>query len=332
MPPAPAPRQKPLWIETLRHRAELLRDIRRSFDEVGFLEVQPPCLSADCIIDAYLDPISIPAMTLGLPEANTSISSRRFYLQTSPEAAMKRMLADGAPSMYSIGPVFRGGERGSRHNVEFTMLEWYELNADATQSIERLADLARQTLHIDEIEVIAYRKLFQRELGLDPITCPVGELQTQVAQADETLAGTLNADRDGLLDVLMTQRIEPTLGCRCPTIVTQYPLTQAALAKRSNDDPECAERFELFASGVELANGYDELLDPDELVQRFEANNRVRAASGREVLPMPARFLESMRRGLPACSGVALGVDRLLMVRLGFKQVDAVIPYPIETA
>lgn len=334
LPPArpPARPPAPTWVASLRHRSDLLREIRSRFDAAGFFEVQPPCLSGECVVDAYLDPISIAVEDLGLPVGDFSSSSGRLFLQTSPESAMKRMLVDGGPSIYSIGPVFRRGERGSRHNLEFTMLEWYEVGADASRSIERLADLARLTLRQDGVEVITYRDLFRRQLGVDPLDCELAELQKLVAAEDETLSRSIGPHRDGLLDVLMSVRIEPTLGHQCPTIVTRYPLTQAALAKRSSEDPDCAERFELFAAGVELANGYDELLDPDELVRRFEANNRIRQAAGREVIPMPSRFIEAMRRGLPPCSGVALGIDRLLMVRLGMKEIEDVLPLPIERA
>ncbi len=312
-------------LKLLRPRAELLRELRRYFDSRGFLEVQPPCLSADCVVDAHIDPIEISAQQLrlgiDLPQ--------KFYLQTSPESAMKRMLVAGAPSIYSLGPVFRCGERGLRHNVEFTMLEWYQLEARMPRGIQLLGELASTLLHQDGFDVCDYRELFQRALGLDPIDCPIAELRKLVADLDPAL---VNSDRDSLLDLLLSSRIEPSLGVARPLIVKNYPLSQAALAGPSPEDPDCAARFELFVRGVELANGYDELREADQLLERSEAHNRKRVATGRARIETESAMVAAIRQGLPACTGVALGVDRLLMVRTGAKSIDEAIPFPIEIA
>ncbi len=328
-PPPPPGRDDRPNLERIRERAELLRELRQFFDQRGFLEVQPPCLARYCILDAFIDPIEIDSgqLSLGID------LPPRYYLQTSPELAMKRMLAAGAPSIYSLGPVFRSGERGNHHNPEFTMLEWYQVDADLDAGIELLGRLAADTLHHDSFDVIGYRQLFFDRFGFDPIDVEIGSLQSRVADVDLTLVDAIGEDRDALLDVLLTERIQPTLGIDRPMIVKHYPLSQAALAKPAEEDPQCAARFELFASGLELANGYDELRDADVLARRLQETEKRRLAMGRPRIERSARALEqAISGGLPPCTGVALGVDRLLMVRCGAEQIDDVMPFPIELA
>ena len=227
------------------------------------------------------------------------------------------MLVAGAPSIYSIGPVFRGGESGPLHRIEFTMLEWYEVEGDQRSAIELLGTLASTMLQGDRFEVRSYRELFVERLGLDPIDVGLEELRREVGEIDPTLAVSLGKDRDGMLDLLLSQRVQPDLGRGCPLILKDYPLSLSALAKASQDDPSCAARFELFVNGIELANGYDELLDPDELLERARLNNAIRVAAGRSPLPLETSLVTAMRAGLPSCAGVALGVDRLQMVKHG---------------
>jgi lysyl-tRNA synthetase class 2 len=297
----------------IRSRADLLRSLRHYFDHRGFLEVQPPCLDVDCVVDAYLDPIVVEPETLRCGDHLPG----KLFLQTSPESAMKQMLAAGAPSVYSIGPVFRSGELGPWHRVEFTMLEWYEVSGNLESAIDLAGNLAAEILGSDGFDVRDYRGLFREQLGLDPIEAGLESLTSRVASIDGELAGSLARDRDGLLDVLLSQTLQPRLGHERPLVLKNYPFSQAALAKRSPDDPDCAARFELFAAGVELANGYDELLDADELVSRAETNNRHRVKRGLPPLAVQTRLVEAMRAGLPPCAGVALGVDRLQMIRDG---------------
>lgn len=315
-------------IAGIRPRAMLLRQLRRFFDSREFLEVQPPCLSRDCIIDAFIDPIEVESdqfrLGIELP--------RGFYLQTSPEAAMKRMLSAGAPSIYSIGPVFRSGERGDLHNVEFTMLEWYEVGADLEKGIRLLGDLAMQVLGVQEYEVRDYRQVFRDTLNIDPIDTGLDELRAIGARIDSDLMHSIGDDRDDLLDALLSHFIQPSLGTHLPLIVKNYPLSQAALARVAPDDPQCAARFELFVSGVELANGYDELCDADVLIERFESSNARRLAAGKAPLPTDLWLIDAMRQGIPPCAGVAVGVDRLLMVLSKQLQVAKVMPFTIENA
>lgn len=315
-------------IRHLRHRAELLQRLRQFFDSRGFLEVQPPCLSRNCVVDAYIDPIEIPQQQFGLSEQLVG----PFFLQTSPEAAMKRMIAAGAPSIYSMGPVFRSGERGQTHNLEFTMLEWYEVGAGIDEGVRLLGELACEMLDHDRFDVCCYRQLFQDSVGLDPIDASLEVLREHVGQVDAALADSIGDDRDMLLDILLSERIQPQLGLERPLIVKDYPLSQAALARQSADDPDCAARFELFVGGVELANGYDELVDADVLLERAQTANLKRERAGRRVLPLDTPLIDAMRDGLPPCAGVALGVDRLMMIRTGETSLAGVIPFPFETA
>ena len=315
-------------IELIEQRAGLLQQLRQFFDSRDFWEVQPPCLSRDCVIDAYIDPIVVSS---GQFEVSEELPTD-FFLQTSPEAAMKRMLAAGAPSIYSIGPVFRAGERGDLHNVEFTMLEWYQVGADLDAGVALLGRLAASALGGDGCDVCTYRQLFQDSLGIDPIEADLDVIAQQVAGIDSTWMHSIGEDRDSLLDVLLSQRIQPSLGLERPLIVKNYPLSQAALARGASDDAQCAARFELFVRGVEIANGYDELRDAEELQQRFARCNDKRARSGRRPLSTERALLQAMRDGLPPCTGVALGVDRLLMVLTGATSIASVMPFPIELA
>ena len=316
-------------IQFLSERAALLRELREFFDDRGFVEVQMPCLSRDCVVDAYIDPIAVPSSQLHCPAAGLPDD---LYLQTSPELAMKRLLAAGAPSIYCIGPVFRAGERGRLHNPEFTMLEWYEVDSGMQGGVELLGSLVNKILGRSAFDVCTYRELFHKFLGVDPIDAHISQLHKLVSPVDVQLSDRASNDRDTLLDIILSSMIQPHLGHNRPQIVTEYPLSQAALAKTSANDDQCAARFELFASGIEIANGYDELLEADVLIDRAKASNEKRIADGRDELKIESSLVRAMRDGLPSCAGVALGVDRLLMIRVGAESIDQVIPIPIEIA
>lgn len=280
------------YREALTRRQELTAFLRRTLTDRGILEIDASCLDDDCVIDPYIDPIAV---------------GDRF-LQTSPEAVMKRMLAAGSGSIFSLGPVFRDGEHGRQHRTEFTMLEWYEVDA-TDEDIWRTVDAMTTRFGQRTCERISYRDLFRRTVDVDPIDGSIRQLRRAVPDAD--LADRLKDDRDGLCDAVMSLSIQPTL--IGPTIVHDYPLSQAALARPSTRDPQCAARFEWFVGGVELGNGYDELTDADELVRRGEAANRRRVESGRFPLPPPERLIDAMRRGLPPCAGMAVGVERMMI-------------------
>ena len=315
-------------IASLRARAALLRQVRRFFDDGGFTEVQPPCLSSDQIVDAHIDPIEVAGRALLLPHDQ---AAERYYLQSSPELQMKRMLAAGSGPIYSLGPAFRAGERSPRHNIEFTMLEWYDIDVGVDRVIDQTIALVTGVLPNVTPLVVTYRQLFRDHLGFDPIDEPLDSLIAAVAGVDAELATGLRDRRDELLDVLLTEVIEPRIGDQS-VLIRNYPLSQAALAQPSSDDPQTADRFEWIIRGLELANGYGELLDADELIRRGQRNNDKRRHSGRRPLPVESRLLAAMRHGLPPCAGVALGFDRLLMLSLGSDDIAAVLPFPIEQA
>jgi lysyl-tRNA synthetase class 2 len=316
-------------LARLQQRGELLWAIRQWFSEAGFLEVQTPSLSADTVVDLHLDPPRLATAELQLNRADLPAT---LFLQTSPEYAMKRLLVAGMEAIYQIGPAFRAGERGPQHNPEFTMLEWYRVGNTASDAIDFLERFANTFLPGGRCRRQTYRELFAEAVGWDPLEISTEDLQRHVAGTDAALAASLRHDRDSLLDWVLATQIQPLTAPGPPLIVTHYPLSQAALAQASSAHPGTAERFELFAGGLELANGYGELLDPEILRQRAAKNQQQRDRQGKPPLPGASRLLTAMQAGLPPCAGVALGIDRLLMVAGGCETIEEVLPFPIERA
>jgi lysyl-tRNA synthetase class 2 len=315
--------------ETLRLRAELLGRVREFFERHGFLEVETPVLSADTVIDRHIEPLSV--------QVGEGPAARRLWLQTSPEFAMKRLLAAGATAIYQVARVFRQGELGALHNPEFTMVEWYRVGDGMAEGMERLSQLGDGLLHRGPAQRLAYAEAFRRSVGLDPHRAPTEALIAAAAQLGISAPTTLcPADRDGWLDLLLVERVQPGLGHAQPVILYDYPASQAALARvrpgDSPDAPPVAERFELYVDGVELANGYHELVDPAALRWRNAENNALRQADGNPLLPEPSRLLAAMEAGLPASTGVALGFDRVVMLAAGASRVGDVIAFPFDRA
>lgn len=325
----------------LKHRAELLRRVRSFFDARGFIEVETPLLSADTVVDRHLDPPAVESIGCPLGEiaASQTGSSQRMppqkmWLQTSPEFAMKRMLASGAGAIYQIARAFRWGERGPRHNPEFTIVEWYRPGDDYAAGMKLLSDLCRALLSRRDAERVTYREAFVRHAGVDPHTATLAELASVAEQRAPQSAAALRGviDRDAWLDLLLVELVEPQLGRGVPTILCDYPASQAALAQLRDGDPPVAERFELYVDGIELANGYHELLDAETLAARNAENNRLRVADGKSPLPESSRLLEAMRYGLPPCTGCALGFDRVVMLACQKTRIEDVIAFPVERA
>ena len=314
--------------QNLRLRAELLRKLREFFHHRGFLEVETPLASADVVVDRHLDPLSVV-----LPDDPRKPDvGRRLWLQTSPEFAMKRLLAAGAPAIYQVTRAFRADEIGPLHNPEFTIVEWYRPGDDMAAGMRFLSDLCEALLGRGPARQLSYAAAFQQHLGLDPHRASVAELRTMAAACGVSAPDSLGDDRDGWLDLLLTERIQPHLG-RCePAIVYDYPASQAALARIREGDPAIGERFELYVEGIELANGYHELLDPAELRRRQAEANAHRRADGRAVLPEESRLLAAMDAGLPSATGVALGWDRLVMIAAGASSIRDVMAFPIDRA
>jgi lysyl-tRNA synthetase class 2 len=310
----------------LRLRAGLLRKLREFFHERGFLEVETPILSADTVVDRHLDPFSLQVGSAG-GQAQT------FWLQTSPEFAMKRLLAVGADAIYQVSRVFRQEEQGPLHNPEFTLVEWYRTGDDFPAGMRFASDLCETLLDHGSAELLSYAEAFQRYVGLDPHAADIDALIAAARQCTapppESMA---RDDRDGWLDWLVTERIQCHLGVERPLLLYDFPASQAALAQIRSGPPPLAERFELYVSGCELANGYHELLDAAELRRRNARSNELRRQDGKATLPAESRLLAAMEHGLRPAVGCALGFDRLVMLTAGAKTIDEVIAFPWNRA
>lgn len=310
-------------LEMLRRRAHFIGAIRQFFRDKGVLEVDTPLLASSTALDPHLD--SIAAQYHEAP----GVAPRTLFLQTSPEYAMKRLLAAGSGPIYQLGRAFRDGERGRKHNPEFTMLEWYRPEFDLDALMSEVAELVRVVAGVPEAERLTYREAFVRYAQLDPFTATATELQMAAAELSGLEVQDLT--RDELLDIILSHQVEPCLGQAGGTFIYHYPPSQAALAQTCRDgDVLVAQRFELYVRGIELANGYFELTDAEEQARRFESDNVQRAKLGKREIPIDERFIEALRQGMPSCAGVALGVDRLLMIAVGAQSIDEVIPFPID--
>jgi lysyl-tRNA synthetase class 2 len=376
----------------LEQRATLLARARQFFADGGVLEVDTPMVVNAPVTDVHIhsarvdlgapvaasgspptsgapspaagaaasQPATVPAAGSALPQPATT--SRPFFLHTSPEYAMKRLLAAGSGDIYQICHVVRGFERGRLHNAEFTLIEWYRLGFTLDDLMSEVDALVRALLgpvatgHASER--ITYREAFVRELGLDPFTASLGELREAARKlgfadtgpagsaAPGNAAGSVGASRsaaavptataaphrDELLDLLMGAAVGPRLGANALTFVHGYPATQAALARLDPQDPRAALRFELYCEGVELANGFNELASAAEQRARFNQDNAERHRAGLPAFPPDELLLAALEAGLPECSGVALGFDRTLMLATGAMTIDEVLPFPTERA
>ena len=312
--------------QNLRLRARLLRQLREFFHDRGFLEVETPILSADTVVDRHLDPFSLNVGPAG-GEPQT------FFPQTSPEFAMKRLLAAGAEAIYQVSRVFRQEEQGPLHNPEFTLVEWYRAGDDFRAGMQLTSDLCETLLGRGPAELLSYAEAFQRYVGLDPHTADMETLVAAARQCDSPPPeGMAREDRDGWLDWLLTERVQGHLGIERPVLLYDFPASQAALARIRPGEPPLAERFELYVSGWELANGYHELLDAAELRRRNARANELRRGDGKTALPEESRLLAAMEHGLPPAVGCALGFDRLVMLAAGAKSIDEVIAFPWDRA
>jgi elongation factor P--(R)-beta-lysine ligase len=315
-------------LKNLHLRSQVLWSIRQYFHSLDFLEVQTPILSRDTVIDRHIDPISLPGVALGLSD----LSESTFYLQTSPEFGMKRLMAAGAQSIYQIGSVFRAGERGDFHNPEFTMIEWYREGDDLQAATQLLADLIRAIEPAWQAQCQTYQNVFKQFAQLCPLSCTVSQLAAKAVELGLGVGLDWSDDRDDWLNLIFAEVVQPRLGINQPCIVTHYPASQSALARVCASDDKVAERFELFVGGIELANGYHELLAANELRRRNELVGKQRRSDGKPALPAESRLLQAMTHGLPPCSGCAMGLDRLLMVLAQAKSIDEIICFPIELA
>ncbi|PIE25007.1 MAG: elongation factor P lysine(34) lysyltransferase [Neptuniibacter caesariensis] len=313
-------------LETLRARAELLADIRAFFRARQVMEVDTPVLSHCAVSDPFID--SIVANYSPTPGAEVA----PLYLQTSPEYAMKRLLAAGSGAIYQLSKVFRNGEYGRHHNPEFTMLEWYRPGFTDVELMDEVADLVASVLNLQQIQRVTYSDLFFEYLGFRPEAASLAQLKAATGKHIEIQLD--DQDPDTWLNLLMSHVIEPQLKRRGAVFVTEYPASQAALAQiRENENGILvATRFELFVEGIELANGYYELTDPVEQKRRLEADQAQRAAMGLPQRPLDFRLVDALAAGMPDCAGVALGFDRLLLMQTNKSSLAEVLPFDFARA
>ncbi|HET7673979.1 MAG TPA: EF-P lysine aminoacylase EpmA [Gammaproteobacteria bacterium] len=315
---SPVPEWRPTApLAHLKRRAELLAAARAFFAARGVMEVQTPLLSAAGTTDVHL----------------ASVNAGARYLHTSPEFAMKRLLAAGSGDIYQICRVFRGGEAGRRHNPEFTLLEWYRVGFDHHRLMDEVVELVARLLPgRTAIERITYRDAFVRHANLDPFAADIDACRRSAARAGISLNPAASLDVDGWLDLIGAELVYPRLGRGGLCFVYDYPPSQAALARVRQAAPPVAERFEVFVDGVELANGYHELTDAAEQRRRFEADIVRRRELGLPQPPVDERLLAALEAGIPDCAGVALGFDRLTMLAVGAQSIDEVIAFPHSIA
>lgn len=312
-------------LDALRARAQLLRQLRAFMDQRGILEVETPALSHCGNTDPQLH-------SLGCHSSDPA-HSPQGWLHTSPEFAMKRLLAAGSGPIWQLARVFRGGESGRLHNPEFSLVEWYRPGFSLRQLMDEVGQLVNHLLPESRpVEFLRYQDAFAR-LDCDPLQADAGTLERKAGELGLTQPGELpQMHRNQWLDLLFSLAIQPQLGRRHLTFLHHYPADQAALARLDPSDQRWALRFELFVDGIELANGYDELLDADELQRRITRELNMRQAAGLASIPADQRLIAAMQAGLPACSGVALGLDRLVMCALGADHIEQVIPFPSALA
>jgi lysyl-tRNA synthetase class 2 len=309
-------------FDALHLRARLNATIRTFFAERSVLEVETPILSQAGNTE--------PNIASFAPEfsGRTDGTPRTRWLRTSPEYPLKRLLAAGVGDCYELGRVFRDGEVGGRHNPEFTMLEWYRLDWDHLRLARETVELVRTALALvgrsADAEVVGYRDLYLRELGVDPMTATDESLRNAL---DDVAIDPSGLVRDDWLDLLMTHRIQPRLSRDAILVVRDYPASQCALARVRHGEPPVAERFELYLGPLELANGYHELADADEQRRRFERDLAIRAGRSVATPAVDRRLLDALAHGLPDCAGVALGVDRLLMAMLETSEIAEVLAF-----
>ena len=314
-------------LEALKARAKMYQRIRQFFAERDVMEVETPILSQAGVTDVHL--ASVPALR------HVNGQQHTHYLQTSPEFPMKRLLASGSGAIFQICKVFRDDEHGRKHNSEFTMLEWYRPTFSLSDLMHETSALLNVCLaeRFSELRpmVLSYKHAFQDRLDINPLQATLEQLKETARRVGLNL--DLGDDRLAYMDLLFSHMVEPSLGFDTPVFLTDFPPEMASLAKVKTDDDgeQVAARFEVYIEGLELANAYDELVDAEVLRQRFMADNAERAAQGLTVMPIDEHLLAALPH-MPECSGIALGIDRLLMVAQNKLKLEQVITFPADIA
>lgn len=311
-------------ISTLQTRAKILKEIRQFFADRDVLEVETPLISKFGVTDPHIN--AIPVLL---------DDKERYYLQTSPEYGMKRLLAAGSGAIYQLTKAFREGDIGNAHNPEFTMLEWYRPGFDHFQLMTEVDKLLQTILHTKSAQRVTYKELFQQYLSFDPHNVTMEQLKKIIHIGDFNFSEVFikEATIDDCLQVLFSYYIEPKLIGDTPWIVYNYPASQAALAKlKQESNIIIAERFEVYVQGVELANGYHELTEPKQQLIRFQRDQKTREQLKKPFMAIDDRLIAALDEGLPACAGIALGVDRLVMLAVNASSIQEVIAFPLARA
>ena len=304
----------------VHQRAKLYADIRAFFAARSVIEVETPLLCQYTVTDPHIESFAVPITP-----------SKNYYLQTSPEYAMKRLLSAGNGSIYQITKSFRAGECGHQHNPEFSMLEWYRVDFNHHDLMHELDELLQFTAQTEPAEKISYEQLFLQHLNINPLTATTDELKSLIAAHDIDVDSTA-FDHDTALQILLSHCIEPKLGIEKPLFLYDFPPTQAALSIIRQDALPVAERFELYIDGSEIANGFHELTDPIEQKKRFEKNQQARKTNQQRVPDIDHYFMDALTQGLPPCAGVAVGLDRLLMKIMKTDLIREVVSFDFECA
>ncbi|RCU43836.1 elongation factor P--(R)-beta-lysine ligase [Corallincola holothuriorum] len=313
-------------IEAIRKRGQIVAEIRTFFAERNVLEVDTPALSHAATTDLHLHSFATefvgPGAAQGVP----------LYLMTSPEFHMKRLLSAGSGAIYQICKAFRNEEAGRFHNPEFSILEWYRPDFDHHALMDEMDQLLQQVLGCQMAERLTYAEAFFLVFACDPLTASMDELRRLAPESLRDIAEQ-EQDKDTLLQLLFAECVEPVIGQNdSPCFIYHFPASQAALARISVEDPRVAERFEVYFKGIELANGFHELADANEQRRRFQADNQKRLRHGLPQRPIDNRLLDGLAAGFPDCAGVALGIDRLVMLALAADSIAEVIAFPTDRA
>ncbi|EKQ5902113.1 elongation factor P--(R)-beta-lysine ligase [Vibrio parahaemolyticus] len=313
-------------IEQLRQRATLIASIRQFFSERQVMEVDTPAMSHATVTDIHLHTFQTEFVGPGYADGS------KLFFMTSPEFHMKRLLAAGSGCIYQINKAFRNEENGRYHNPEFTMLEWYRVGFDHHQLMDEMDDLLQKVLKCGAAERMTYQQAFIQVLGVCPLEGSMDDLKVVAGQLGLSDIAEPENDRDTLLQLLFSVGVENKIGQHVPAFVYDFPASQAALAKINPEDHRVADRFEVYFKGIELANGFHELDNPKEQLARFEQDNAKRIEMGLKPQPIDYHLISALEAGLPDCAGVALGIDRLIMLALGCDHIDQVTAFPFPIA
>ena len=311
-------------INTLRQRAHIIAQVRDFFYQRDVFEVETPAMSQATVTDVHLHTFNTTFVGPGAADGMA------LYLQTSPEFHMKRLLCAGSGAIYQMCKSFRNEESGRYHNPEFTMLEWYRPGFDHFDLMAEMDLLLQSVLKTQPSDTMSYQQVFLQHLKIDPLTADIELLRQSAMSYDLGDFVAHEQNKDTLLQLLFCFKIEPKIGQERPMMIYDFPASQAALAQISPQDSRVAERFEVYYRGIELANGFHELADGSEQLARFEQDNQQRIAEGLAAQPIDHNLIDALGAGLPDCAGVALGIDRLIMLALNKKRIDQVIAFDVQ--